>query len=434
MNILIIYSSSQTYTSTVFEHLNSFSKYSIFKYSYADYSELDKPYVNISHFDAFVIHYSVRLAFGQLNTYSLAKLSDFKGLKVLFIQDEYDHTSALKTIMKIIGFNLVFSVVPKKHLQFIYPHKEFPNTRFINNLTGYAPDLINLNAKKNIPPSKRKLIVAYRGRTLPIWYGQLGFEKKEIGERVKEYCESRGIDCNISWDEASRVYGNDWYKFMRSAKTMLGSESGSNVFNWDGSLEIKVHNYRKLNRKLSDVQVYKKVIKSLEIEGLMNQVSPRIFEMAALKTTMILFEGGYSNTISPYKHYLPLKKDFSNLEHIFEMIKDDALVDKIADNAYRDLISTGKYSYQNFIAMVDQQILISFKRIAKKKPLKKINLNKIKWASKVIRQKKSPFSFFFSKSIKKSSFMLSLFNMLIFTWGKFPKKLRSFIRFIMGRS
>jgi hypothetical protein len=116
------------------------------------------------------------------------------------------------------------------------------------------------------------------------------------------------------------------------------------------------------------------------------------------------------------------------------MIKDDALVDKIADNAYRDLISSGKYSYQNFIAMVDQQILVSFKRIAKKKPLKKINLNKIKWASKVIRQTKSPFPSFFSKNIKKSSFKLSLFSMLIFTWGNLPKKLRSFIKFIMGRS
>ena len=215
---------------------------------------------------------------------------------------------------------------------------------------------------------------------------------------------------------------------------MLGSESGSNVFNWDGSLETKVLNYRKLNRKSSDVQVYKKVIKPFEIQGLMNQVSPRIFEMAAFKTTMILFEGDYSNVIIPYKHYLPLKKDFSNLEHIFEMVKDDALVDKIANNAYRDLISSGKYSYQNFIAMVDQQMLVSFKRIAKKKPLKKINLNKITWASKVIGQKKSPFHSFASKSIKKSPFELSLFNMLIFTWGKLPKKLRSFIKFIMGRS
>ena len=86
MNILIIYSSSQTYTSTVFEHLNSFKKYSIFKCSYVDYSELDKPYVDINCFDALIVHYSVRLAFGQLNTYSLAKLTDFNGLKVLFIQ------------------------------------------------------------------------------------------------------------------------------------------------------------------------------------------------------------------------------------------------------------------------------------------------------------------------------------------------------------
>ena len=64
---------------------------------------------------------------------------------------------------------------------------------------------------------------------------------------------------------------------------------------------------------------------------------------------MILFEGEYSSVLEAIKHYIELKKDFSNINEVIEMAQDPELYNKITNRAYSDLIESGKYSYQSFI-------------------------------------------------------------------------------------
>jgi hypothetical protein len=89
---------------------------------------------------------------------------------------------------------------------------------------------------------------------------------------------------------------------------------------------------------------------------MMNQASPRIFEMAASCTVMILFEGSYSGIVQPHVHYLPLKKDFSNLSEITSLLNDDSFIDNMVIRAKNDIIDSGKYSYSSFIHLVDQEL------------------------------------------------------------------------------
>ena len=239
----------QTYTAAVFEHANAFSKYSEMSWSYADLAIFNDKLSSVEFYDVVVIHFSVRLPFSQLNEHAIAKLRNFQGLKVLFIQDEYDHTNLAKRTIRNAGFDLVFSVAPRASIPIIYPSNEFPRTRFINCLTGYVPDDLMSKIGDVPPPSARSLFLAYRGRPLPIRYGKLGQEKVAIGRRVKAYCIENNIPCDVEWDESSRIYGTAWYEFIASARAMLGSESGSNVFDWDGDLQEIIKDYCKNRRK-----------------------------------------------------------------------------------------------------------------------------------------------------------------------------------------
>jgi len=293
------------------------------------------------------------------------ELKVFEGKKVLFIQDEYDNTNKTKSLINSLGINIVFTCVPKANIEKIYPKDEFPKTRFINNLTGYVSDVLE---EEFITESHRDTLIAYRGRSLPLRYGKLGFEKKEIGIYIKDYCRRNKINVDIQVDEKSRIYGDDWEIFMRSSKAMLGSESGSNVFDFDGTLQSKIDNYQNLNPRASSKDVYDKIVKPLEIDNLMNQLSPRIFEMASSKTLMILFEGKYSNSMKPFDHYLPLKKDYSNLKDILKILDDDTKVKKIIDRAYSHLIKSGKYSYKELIKKFDLELGNFKKTYSKKDP------------------------------------------------------------------
>jgi hypothetical protein len=354
IRVLCIYESTQTYTSTVFEHVNSFQKYSNFSWDYIDHRDFSNKDLSISSYQIIVVHYSVRLPFLQLSQEAIVKLNKFKGIKALFIQDEYDHTNKAKETIKRVGFQLVFTVVPQNSIELIYPSNEFPGVKFINNLTGYVPDSSYFNYIKPLPPSARGVVVAYRARTLPVRYGKLGQEKVKIGQIVKGFCEENYISNDISWKEEDRIYGDAWYPFLTSCKSMLGSESGSNVFDWNGDLQQLTDKYVSENPKATQTDIYRSVISSFEIDGVMNQISPRVFEMIAARTVMILFNGDYSNVLIPNEHYIPLNKDFSNINEVFEKLQDGSLLDLMVTKAYEDIILSGKYSYKNFVAMVDE--------------------------------------------------------------------------------
>lgn len=431
--ILCVYAASQTYTSTVYEHLDSFRNYSKHSWYYLDCSQFNKYFVNLEDFDAIFLHYSVRLAFAQVSEHGLESLRKFHGFRGLFIQDEYDNTNEVKQLINSIPFNLVFSVVPDASLVKIYPPNEFSRTRFVNNFTGYVPNDLIFKLGNITPPSKRSLVVAYRGRSLPVRYGRLGQEKKSIGEHVLNYCLMQGVSCDIKWDETSRIYGDDWYKFISSAKSMLGSESGSNVFDWDGNLQMTINNYYAESPNATIQDVIRDIIEPREVHGLMNQISPRIFEMAAAKTVMVLFEGAYSGVLEPNIHFLPLKKDFSNLPQIFSTLADDIKVDAIAERAYEDIIISERYGYRQFVEMVDGEIgkiiadlnlNLTDTEIALTDTLSKITHFPIK--------SKPPLP----PSLMRSKFPLAplISYLIIAAWQRIPIVIRPYIKRLMGRN
>ena len=88
----------------------------------------------------------------------------------------------------------------------------------------------------------------------------------------------------------------------------------------------------------------------------MGQISPRVFENAALGTPMALYEGTYSSVIRPYEHYFPIKKDKSNVDDFFDFLDRTEDLQAMADRAFADLIESKKYDYQSFSLLVYQEI------------------------------------------------------------------------------
>lgn len=358
MNLLYLYNATQTYTSTVFEHISSLQKYSINRSFFAHQDEYSGLEIDFAQFDGVAIHYSIRLPYDQIHESTAIQLAQYDGLKILFIQDEYDNTHRAWHWIKRLGIRLVFTVVPEQSISVVYPPQEFPGVRFVNVLTGYVPD--GLQAQTELPPSQREMVVGYRGRPLPVRYGELGAEKVSIGKMTKQHCVDNVIQHDIAWTEDARIYGNGWYEFMSSCRSMLGAESGSNVFDWDGKLSEQVNNFVAQNGNAADKEIYNTVIKPHEIPGLMNQISPRVFEAIACRTVLVLYEGQYSGVTKPGIHYISLKKDGSNLGEVFFRLADGPYVDAMAERAYQDIIASGKYSYGSFVALVDSEIHLAF--------------------------------------------------------------------------
>lgn len=349
---------------TIVEHLESFAKYSQHDITYipATPAYWNRPsseiasMLDMSVFDVVVIHYSTRLSIvGHLEEGIAKTLELFTGLKILFIQDEYESTEIARSWMDRLSFDVVYTCVPPAWHSDVYPKYRFPATEFISTLTGYVPENRNLEDYA-LPLEDRKVVIAYRGRKLPEIYGDLGQEKLRIGVEMKAHSERRGICVDIEVDDSKRIYGDEWYRFMGSARATLGTESGSNIFDFDGTLKLEVARIKENNPDISYSDISAKVLAPHEGRIHMNQISPKVFEAIRLRTALVLFEGEYSGVVRPNEHFIPLKKDFSNIDEVYAKLADDDYLKELTSRAYKDVVASGKYSYKAFIHGFDSDI------------------------------------------------------------------------------
>jgi len=356
LNVLVLYDSAAVYTNTVREHLNSFARFSRHRVAYAPAPAGVPLTFSLDVFDVVILHYSIRLAFDwHLSAEFAWALKRFNGLKAAFLQDEYDHTWRACQWIDQPGVGLVFTCVPPKYVRDIYSKVDHDRVTFEQTLTGYLP--MDADLSKHIRPlADRQVVIGYRGRELPFRYGRLAREKLMIGVRMRLACQARGVPHDIEWTEDRRIYGDAWMDFVGSCRATLGTESGSNVFDFDGSLTAEVNAALQANPRLTFEEVEEQFLRDREMDGVMNQVSPRIFEAVALRTGLILFEGTYSGVVRPDEHFIPLRKDFSNVDEVLRRVRDDRELSAMTNRAHRDVIGSGAYSYAAFVRGVDASL------------------------------------------------------------------------------
>jgi hypothetical protein len=355
--LLVAYSNSSTHVATTREYLESFARYSQFEVRYVHVTNGAIFDFDINQFDVILQSYCARLPFdGLVSADFIEKFKSFNGIKMIAVQDEYDYTNKLKLAMQQLGYHVVFTAVPQSMLEKVYPEEEFPDTEFISVLTGYVSDQLMERGRTASSLGDRPIHLGYRGRALPARYGRLGFEKFEIGRRMRSICIERRVPHDIEWEDGERIYGDAWYDFIASCRAVLGTESGSNVFDFDGEVAAQYQEMTAARGGPVTYSEFRMHTDPIEARYDMAQISPRIFEAAALHTPMILFTGRYSGLIEPDTHYIELKKDFSNIDAVLAQLDDLEGLSRMAQRAYDRLVGSAEFSYRRFAGAVDETI------------------------------------------------------------------------------
>jgi len=391
--------------------------------------------LNLERFDVLVIHYSLALGYMSDHYISPAtrlKIAAFNGLKVVFIQDEYRGINNVLKILTELKISLLFTCIPTSEIEKVYPAALLPGTVRLNTLTGYVPKAL-LNWPKR-PSAERVVDVGYRTRKPPFWLGELGYEKWSIADRFKNASAGTGLNLDLSYDESARIYGTKWTEFVVACKAMLGVESGASVFDFEGTLQQRVDNYVAGEPAATFHEVQAKFL--IPYEGLIrhNQISPRCFEAAALGTVMVLYEGEYSGILKPWRHFVPLKKDFSNYEEVLATLRDAEKLQQIADYAFSEVALNPMYSYENFGREFASAVSAAFAArglIPVSRPY-----SRAQFSVAIITSPRFLFHRMFSRAIQTVLLGTSLRKLIFVVWGHMPVSARSFIRpllRIMGR-
>ena len=162
-----------------------------------------------------------------------------------------------------------------------------------------------------------------------------------------------GLRIDISDIETERLYGQDWVDFVKSAKVMLGTEGGASVFDFTGEIQERVEKYVKDNPGATFDEVHELFLAEHDGNIVHGAITPRIFEAITLKTGLVLFPGTYRGVLKPWVHYIPLERDFSNIDQVISLIKDDAYLQSMVDRTYEDIVDSERYTMKRFIADFD---------------------------------------------------------------------------------
>jgi hypothetical protein len=348
--------------STIGEHLYAFKRYSNEKCFYLNTAYGIPRFINKLNFDLIVFHYTFLHNFrgwNGANWYKPIKICEnLKGYKIAIPQDEYQNTVFLNQLFLRFKIKAVFTCLPESEWQKVYPRTESGLEHYFTVFPGY----IDENALKNlgklirrhelISQRVRPIDIGYRARKVPYWVGKHGLIKWQLTEKLLNTPIKHSLKLDLSNDPKSFFYGDEWYKFLARCRVVLGCESGASLHDPTGSIMTKVDQYILKHPKAGFEEVESACFPGLDGNLKLFALSPRHFEACITRTCQALVEGEYGGIFKPGIHYIEIKKDWSNIVEVIRKIEDVDYCEKIADNAYQDIVKSGLYSYRQFVDFI----------------------------------------------------------------------------------
>ncbi|TFH09999.1 MAG: hypothetical protein E4H08_04575 [Candidatus Atribacteria bacterium] len=344
---------------TVREHISSFSEHSRLEVVAINTALGFPPQLSAVCFDGIVLHYSL---FGSGYYPMSREFVDYLDLcgtsvKIAFFQDEYYFCPKRFAFIKEHGIDCIFTLLEERYHDI---YRERTGVESIHTtLTGYVgTKLIAMGQRYARSESARTVDIGYRGRELLPYMGQAAREKTWIAQEFKRQAAVAAPDLvlDIETKEFKRLYGKDWYRFLGNCKGSLGVEAGVSVFDLDGEVYDA---YLELSAAFPEagfdsmVERLGPVMARWEDRIFYRTISPRHFEAAAFGICQILFEGSYSGILEPGRHYIPLKKDFSNFDDVMNVFRSGSARRELVQSARRELIHSDDYTYRRFIEEFD---------------------------------------------------------------------------------
>ena len=307
-------------------------------------------------FDVVLLHYSVlcmrwETPFERWRS-SLDWIRDSEAVRLAMPQDEFVCAHTLDEWLESLDLDCVFSVLDERHWPTLYPRTS-ARTRMERSYTGFVDDRA-AGAAKTLPRphAERPLDIVYRARNLPFQIGHHGQLKHRIAEIVDPAARAHGLQTDISTRIGDTKYGDAWFDFLASGRCVIGAESGSSALDPYGELRRFEPAWRAEHPEATFEE-----FSALQPPGWddyeFTAISPRLFEAAQTKTAQMLVEGEYDGILEAERHYVPLRRDLSNLDDALDLIADPAETEAFAERAWEDLILSGKYSYGAFAAHVE---------------------------------------------------------------------------------
>ena len=248
--------------------------------------------------------------------------------KALFLGNEYKLLPEKVAFARDLGAGLLISQLSAPEAWALYRERSGCLVAGIPN-TPLDPVLF----RAVVPDHERTIELGYRAYETP-WY--LGHqERRLLADAFVAAAPRLGLSVDISLDVGARLDEPGWAGFLNRCRGQLGSEAGGDYFDIDDGLRKAVSVFLAEHPEATFDEVFERFFRGTSAAVSGRALSSRIVETAGTRTAQLLVEGHYGGFLEPDVHYIPLRRDLSNVDEAVAKLRDEPFRRGIIDNAYR---------------------------------------------------------------------------------------------------
>jgi hypothetical protein len=297
-----------------------------------------------------------REAFTELRRRYDEWLGNCGAVVAAFPQDDFDHANILDDWLSGLGTSVLFSVY-RHHWDALYPRLIASGTKIVASYPGYVDDdEVGEYRALRKPFRERTIDVGYRVKRLPANFGRFGVLKSEFGRAFARAAAGRAR-CDISDAPKDTIYGDEWLRFLGNSRFTLASLAGSSVFDPIGAVQDRVQAFASKHPTADFEGSWRACVRPEDEGWTFPAVSPRIFETAMAGSCPILLEGDYEGLIGPEEHYIPVKRDFSDIDSAVDRLADLEAAEAMAARFERTILENPNLRYRHWVQTVIEPML-----------------------------------------------------------------------------
>jgi hypothetical protein len=253
----------------------------------------------------------------------------------VFVGNEYDLLDQKIDFIKQTGAEYVCTQLPLEAGRYLYAEaagaRVLPMPHALNPAV-YHPD----------PSVPRTTDVGFIGDIYWPFVGDR--ERTDLIEYFRENAASLGLTSDIRTVRLTRA---EWADFLRTTHGVIGAESGTYYLNDRGRLLERARTYNlHQNRSATFEDVFERFYAGVPRGVSGKSVSSRHFEPMGTKTCQILLEGEYNGVLRPDEHYIPVRRDLSDVGEAVRKFRDAAYRTEIAERAHEHAMSEHTYDHR----------------------------------------------------------------------------------------
>lgn len=235
----------------------------------------------------------------------------------------------------------------------LYP-RSIRSKEFRTGLTGYV--------KSGPPPLtaplyERPIDLGQRVRDMPPHLGRLAQAKAVQAVAMADAARDAGFAVDVSTRVEDSFLGTAWFEFLASCKFTVGMKGGASLHDPWGLIHTKVESFRARHPDAGFDEIESRCFAGKDMKHEFTAISPRLFESALAGTCQILQREDYLGVLEPWRDYIPLEKDFSNMSQVLSAMRDLERCQEIVGNARIALVDSEMFDYSRLVETATEGLL-----------------------------------------------------------------------------